>query len=400
MALFWLFAVAASFAVNYHGAVQERQRLALFSARSYFKQVLVTREWNARHGGVYVPVTGTARPNPYINESERDLHIDATLTLTKINPSFMTRMISEIAEESTGFRFHMTSLRPIRPENEASPLEAQYLRRFESGLAEGGEMIELDNRPHYFYIAPLRTEKNCLQCHARQGYREGDIRGGISISFPFDSKVAVKVMLPSHVGIALIGLGGIVLVVRKLKTSYSIIERQAVIDSLTGIPNRRSFSENILREFDRSRRNREPLSVIMGDIDCFKAYNDTYGHSAGDECLQRVAHEIKTCLNRPGDFCARFGGEEFIVILAATRNRGAMNVAERIRNAIEVMGLEHRGNAGAKVVTMSLGVSTMIDNNVGSYEELVRQADEALYRAKQAGRNRVCCWGEGVAPDE
>jgi len=174
-----------------------------------------------------------------------------------------------------------------------------------------------------------------------------------------------------------------------------------VIDSLTGIPNRRSFSENIMREFDRSRRDREPLSVIMGDIDCFKAYNDTYGHSAGDDCLRRVAQELKDSLNRPGDFCARFGGEEFIVILAATRSRGAMNVAERIRRAIEAIGFEHKGNTGADVVTMSLGVSTVIDNNVGSYEELVRQADEALYRAKQGGRNQVCCYrAEGVAPDE
>ncbi|EKD39745.1 MAG: hypothetical protein ACD_75C00304G0003 [uncultured bacterium] len=216
MALFWLFAVAASFAVNYYGAVQERQLLALFSARSYFKLILVTRQWNSRHSGVYVPVTGTTRPNPHIDEPERDLHIDATRTLTKINPAFMTRQISEIAEESSGFRFHMTSLRPIRPENGASPMETQYLRQFENGLAEGGEVIELDDRPYYFYMAPLRTEKNCLQCHARQGYREGDIRGGISIFFPFDSDIRVKVMLLSHVGIALVGLAGIVLVIGKL----------------------------------------------------------------------------------------------------------------------------------------------------------------------------------------
>lgn len=392
MALFWLFAVAVSFAVNYHSALQERQQLAFYSARSYFKLILVTRQWNSRHGGVYVPVTDTTRPNPYLEDPERDLRVDPTGALTKINPSFMTRQISEIAEESTGFRFHMTSLRPIRPQNEASPLEAQYLRQFESGLLEGGQVIELDNQPYYFYMAPLRTEKNCLQCHAKQGYREGDIRGGISISFPLDSKVAVKIMLLSHLGIALVGLAGIALTIGKLRASYSIIEQQAVIDSLTGIPNRRSFAEDIQREFDRSWRDREPLSVIMGDIDCFKAFNDTYGHSAGDTCLRRVAQDLKACLSRPSDFCARFGGEEFIVILAATGHHGAMSVAERVRLAIETIGLEHRGNMGSSVVTMSLGVSTMIDNNVGSYEELIRQADEALYQAKREGRNRVCSY--------
>lgn len=394
MCIFWLLAVATSFAVNYHGSLQEQQRLALFTARSHFKEILVTRQWNSRHGGVYVPVTEEIRPNPYLEVPDRDLHIDAERTLTKINPSYMTRLISELAEESTGIRFHLTSLKPIRPENKATELESVYLHQFEKGLVEGGEVLVRDDRPYYFYMAPLRTEKACLQCHAKQGYREGDIRGGISVTFPFEGRAPVVVMLLSHVGIALLGLFGIALVSKKLKESYAIIERQAVMDALTGIPNRRSFSENIVREFDRSRRNGEPLSLIMGDIDCFKAYNDTYGHSAGDICLRRVAREIKACLNRPGDLCARFGGEEFIVILTATKCRGAMNVAERIRGAIEAMRIEHRQSSCSDVVTMSFGVSTMVDGNVLSYEELVKQADEAMYQAKQGGKNQVRCHGE------
>jgi len=394
MCIFWLLAVATSLAVNYHGSLQEQQELALFAARSYYKQILVTRQWNSRHGGVYVPVTEETRPNPYLDVPDRELQIDAKRTLTKINPSYMTRLISEIAEESTGIRFHLTSLKPIRPANKATELESAYLRKFETGLVEGGEVLVRDDRPYYFYMAPLRTEKACLQCHAKQGYREGDIRGGISVTFPYEDKAPVMIMLLSHVGIALLGLFGIALVSKKLQESYAIIERQAVMDALTGIPNRRSFSENIVREFDRSRRSGEPLSLIMGDIDCFKAYNDTYGHSAGDICLRRVAMEIKACLNRPGDLCARFGGEEFIVILAATKSRGAMTVAERMCRAIEALAIEHRVNVCSNVVTMSFGVSTMIDGNVDSYEELVRQADEAMYLAKQGGKNRVRSHGE------
>lgn len=392
--LFWLAAVATSFAVNYLGASGERQRLALFTARSYFKQIIVTRDWNSRHGGVYVPVTGETTPNPYLDVPDRDLSLEGGRMLTKINPAFMTRLISEISRESAGIQFHITSLNPISPANKAGELERVYLHRFAQGLMEGGEVIRKGDASYYFYMAPLRTEAACLQCHAGQGYREGDIRGGISVTFPYESEIPLKTMLLSHGGIALIGLFGIALVTRKLEASYATIQRQAVMDALTGIPNRRSFSEHIVREFERGRRHREPLSVVMGDIDCFKAFNDTYGHSAGDACLQRVAQAVKASLSRPGDFCARFGGEEFIVILPSTKGSGAMEVGERIRRAVESLGIENRRcSSGAGVVTMSIGISTMVDGSIDAYEELVRQADQALYCAKREGKNRVCRYG-------
>ena len=127
----------------------------------------------------------------------------------------------------------------------------------------------------------------------------------------------------------------------------------------------------------------------MCDIDSFKAYNDTYGHGAGDSCLRQVAQGIRDSLNRPGDLCARYGGEEFIVILTDTNLKGAMKVAERIRQAIEAMQLNHATSPTSAVVTISLGVSTMKNNDVDSYEELIKRADEALYHAKLCGRNQV-----------
>jgi diguanylate cyclase (GGDEF)-like protein len=389
LCLFWLAAVSLSFALNYHGALEQQKQLALFTARSFFQQVVVTREWNARHGGVFVPVTAETQPNPYLDAPDRDLRVDSGRILTKINPAFMTRQLSEIAGESKGIQFRITSLKPIRPENRATELEAVYLRQFESGLAEGGGMVEKDGQAYYFYMVPLRTEKACLKCHAIQNYREGDIRGGISVTIPFKAEVPVKMMLLSHIGIALLGLFGIGIVSKKLDDSYSLIQQQAVMDALTGIPNRRSFSESILREFDRSRRGGEPLSLVMCDIDSFKIYNDTYGHSAGDVCLRKVAQGIKESLNRPGDICARYGGEEFVVILAGTNLGGAMKVAERIRQAIEAMQIRHDTSPASTVVTISLGVSTMKNNDVVSYEELIKRADEALYHAKRCGRNQV-----------
>lgn len=202
MCLFWLIAVLLSFALNCHGSFQGQTQLALFAARSFFQQIVVTRQWNARHGGVYVPVTEQTQPNPYLNVPDRELRVESGQILTKINPAFMTRQISEIAQESQGTQFRITSLKPIRPDNRATALETAYLSRFEQGLVEGGEFLGKDGRSHYFYMAPLRTDKACLQCHANQNYREGDIRGGISVIFPFETNTHLGIMALSHIGIA------------------------------------------------------------------------------------------------------------------------------------------------------------------------------------------------------
>ena len=176
----------------------------------------------------------------------------------------------------------------------------------------------------------------------------------------------------------------------RLSKAYETIERQAVIDALTEIPNRQSFSDTMEREFKRSQRERAPLSIIMCDIDNFKEYNDSYGHSNGDLCLKKVAQAIRNSLKRAGDFCARYGGEEFIVILPNTSPDGAMRVAERMRLTIEEMGIAHMKSLPAQVVTMSFGVATSEDTaTLVSLEDLIKCADVALYRAKEQGRNQV-----------
>ena len=157
------------------------------------------------------------------------------------------------------------------------------------GTQEFGRIIPGESEITFFYMAPLKTEKSCLSLPCRTGIQEGDIRGGISVTLPFVSRIPVLALMIGHIGIGLVGLIGIVVSGTKLNKAYELIKRQAVIDALTGIPNRRSFSDHILTEVNRSRREKYPLSVIMGDIDNFKLYNDTYGHGSGDECLRKVA---------------------------------------------------------------------------------------------------------------
>ncbi len=386
--IIWIVLVATSFTWNYVNAKKDQEAIAFQAARSFFDQVVVSRSWNAGHGGVYVPVTEDTPPNPYLKDPLRDIKVNKDLTLTKINPAFMTRQISEIAARRKGINFHITSLKPLRPENRATPLEEKALKSFEQGVHEFGSIIHVESNSNFFYMAPLLTEKSCLKCHAEQGYKEGDIRGGISVTLPFVPQMPFTVLTIGHIIIGLTGALGIVLFGAKLNNAHESIRRQAVIDALTGIPNRRSFSEHVLKEYKRSQRDKLRLSIIMGDIDSFKSYNDTYGHTAGDECLRKVAQTIDKTLKRPSDFCARYGGEEFIMILPSTPQEGVVYIAEEVRSNIEGMQLPHE-KSSAGVVTISLGVATIDVNDSLSHEELIKRADNALYWAKDKGRNRV-----------
>ena len=179
-------------------------------------------------------------------------------------------------------------------------------------------------------------------------------------------------------------------VTRKLEAAYEQLREQSTLDGLTGIANRRHFDEYIEVEWKRAQRDHKPLSLIMADIDVFKSYNDNYGHQAGDECLRKVAARMQLLFKRPGDLVARYGGEEFAAVLPETDLTGAIRVAEKIRNAVEALAIAHAYSIVSKWVTISLGVATAIPTSDSCCEELIKKADQALYRAKQRGRNRVC----------
>ena len=157
--------------------------LVLNKSRAFFEQILVTRFWNAEHGGVYVPITEKTLPNKYLKDSLRDVVTIDGMKLTKINPAFMTRQIAETNKANYDIQFHITSLNPIRYENRADEWENKTLKMFENGYSENLELVKNGTITQYRYMAPLITEKACLQCHEEQGYEVGDIRGGISIYF-------------------------------------------------------------------------------------------------------------------------------------------------------------------------------------------------------------------------
>ncbi|MEB3279897.1 MAG: diguanylate cyclase [Lyngbya sp.] len=163
---------------------------------------------------------------------------------------------------------------------------------------------------------------------------------------------------------------------------YQQLERLATFDGLTQIANRRYFDNYLDQEWKRSQREQYPLSLLLLDVDHFKLYNDTYGHQAGDECLQKVAKAIQQTLKRSSDLVARYGGEEFVILLPNTKAQGAIQIAEDIHSAIQQLALEHSRSSVSQFVTVSIGISTTIPSSHSRFEALVSRADKALYKAK------------------
>jgi len=174
---------------------REEKALALTTANAFFQLNQVSRQWNSSHGGVYVPVTPETPPNPYLPEQLRELTTDSGMRLARINPSYMTRQMADLAaKRGESIHFHITSLKPIRPENKPADWEVKWLESFEQGAKEQGDFFEDGQTTWFRYMAPLNVGPECLKCHAHQGYKEGDIRGGISVSLPYSTHSHLRIL--------------------------------------------------------------------------------------------------------------------------------------------------------------------------------------------------------------
>ncbi len=175
----------------------------------------------------------------------------------------------------------------------------------------------------------------------------------------------------------------------KLAEANRTLQKLSSLDGLTGIANRRSFDETLNKEWNRAMRSEKSIGLLMLDIDFFKLYNDHYGHQGGDDCLKKFAKGLDSTLHRESDFLARYGGEEFSAILPDTDLNGAFKVAEQMRLAIKDLRIEHAKSKVSDIVSVSIGVSAIIPLQGTDPEILIRAADQALYKAKEDGRDRV-----------
>ena len=202
----WGCAIGTSFICHELDNREEERRLEMNTAKAFFQQVVISRLWNASHGGVYVPVTAETQPNPYLLLQGRELTADNGLKLTRINPSSMTRQIAELSGKNEGgIQFHLTSLKPIRPENKATEWEERWLNFFEQGDKEQGEFFDDGDITRFRYMAPILARPECLKCHGRQGYKEGDNLGGLSISLPYLPHTHTR-LIAGYGSMAVVGL--------------------------------------------------------------------------------------------------------------------------------------------------------------------------------------------------
>ncbi|MFZ5449460.1 MAG: PAS domain-containing protein [Thermodesulfobacteriota bacterium] len=220
----WTLVAAASLGWNLFHHEQEAMEIARHIALTNYERDVLYRRWAAAHGGVYVPVTPDSPPTPYLAHlPERDLTTPSGRRLTLLNPAYMTRQVYALAQESGLPRGHLTSLKPLRPENAPDPWEKKALEDFEQGKEEVSQIVSINGKPHMRLMRSFRVDASCLQCHAKQGYKVGDIRGGISVAVPMGPIVAETwhswSIILSHLALWMLGVAGIVLGVRQLGAS-------------------------------------------------------------------------------------------------------------------------------------------------------------------------------------
>jgi diguanylate cyclase (GGDEF)-like protein len=389
IAIFWGF---------YSHTVQLIEDQLHHEARAFFQEIVQTRHWIIKQEGIYIKKKPGMLPDPNLENIKglKTLITDREGEEYVLrNHAVITRSISDLAQREWHFIINITSIKPMNPDNQPDDFERTALESFEAGTKEYSRLRHDSTGSTFRYMAPLITQEECLPCHGAQGYKIGDIRGGISITIPARQALHQIIETRIYTVIAAIALLTVLLsvifyiskqFVNKLKKSETRLVELATTDSLTGILNRGEGIRRFEQEISRSRRKQLPLSIILIDIDNFKKFNDNLGHQVGDQVIRLVA-DLLTATLRNYDIICRYGGEEFLVVLPATELPKAIETAERLRTLVAEMTPAAGGREAAINLTISLGVSSLQPGD--SLDGLVYRADNALYIAKEEGRNQV-----------
>jgi|GEM_PF-6862412 len=262
------------------------------------------------------------------------------------------------------------------------------------------------------YASADMMRASCVNCHnvhsdtPKNDWKTGDLRGILEINIPIDQNFNLANQMVRHtlyvlIGILVLALLGIGLIIKqlRLRTHQALKAQQQLLtisltDSLTNIANRRRFDQDFHTEWQRAQRTHSSLAIVLFDVDDFKAFNDNYGHQAGDLILQQLAQIMATSVRRASELIARYGGEEFVLLLPHTNAADAACIANIIRKKIETAAIEHQYARAKQVITLSAGVSAVIPNQQKTTESLLKNADAALYQAKSQGRNCVMIYQE------
>lgn len=397
--------------------IEISKQILLHEAKSLYQSIVVTRKWATNHNDIYIKKHPNIKKNKFL-ENNHIFTKDGEL-LIKMTPGWMTRQIAEISNDQCDYYFKITSLKPINPKSKPDKFEKEALIFLNQNKNQ--TFYTKMEEDKFNFLGTVKAEKSCITCHHKQGYKQNDIIGGVRISIPTDmhrkntKMITYKTKMHDIVTIITSALFLLIIIYtinsifkreKKIKKLNKTLEQKvnkrtdalkkandrlvkiSTIDDLTSIPNRRYFFEMANKSFHMSKRDNSVFSVVCIDIDYFKKINDTYGHQKGDEILKIIATSINEEI-RKSDTFARVGGEEFIILLNNTKQIEAEIFAEKIRKKIE--DLEYK-----KIkVTISLGI-TQYEKTDTCFEPLLSRADQALYEAKDTGRNKSIIYKSSV----
>ncbi len=338
------------------------------------------------------------------------------------NPAtFSIELSEQLSDRSQGTLFRLYSDYPFPnrqatggPQDRFEQDALKHLRRNPTGSFHRKE--KLNEHVTFRYAEAVRMKPSCVECHntiassPKTDWKVGDVRGILTITQPLDNVLLIAqqglsgiyaVMLISS-ALAILGITLVmgrfrlmnVELEKKVEERTAELNRLANLDGLTQIANRRHFDQTLEQEWRRALRNNHPIALLLCDVDCFKQYNDTYGHQAGDDCLRAVAQILQNSAKRAGEVVARYGGEEFAVILPSANSDNAVSVANLIRKRLSAFQLPHETSPVDKYVTISIGIAAVLPSMSQTSAKLIRAADTALYEAKEQGRDRHVLWNE------
>lgn len=379
-----------------HNIDQEAMELARQEARANFNKDQAFRVWATRHGGIYVPVTERTVPSESMAHiPERDITTPSGRHLTLMNPAYMLRQMMEDYDELYGVKGKITSLAPINRRNAADPWEVSALKRFNEGDEEVFEITQINGEPFFRLMRPMIMQSGCLKCHADQGRLIGEVYGGVGVSVPLTPYYLLaggrKRTLWSVVAVLwILGSAGIWVWGRRdqqrlqERLAYEgRIWQQANFDTLTQLSNRNLFMDRLDRAVIRAHREHGKLALLFIDLDQFKDVNDTRGHHIGDMLLQEAAVRLRNCV-RETDTVSRLGGDEFTVILSdisegVSAHLVARSILRKLSEPFDIQGQKAHLSA-------SIGI-TLYPQDGDDSTQLLKNADTAMYQAKDAGRN-------------
>ncbi len=397
----WTLTIAVPGIFHWRGEQERIVSEALIQARSLYQRDLDYMQWSSDLGGVYIPLDEHTLPNPLLNFlPERDVTTRDGRRLTLVNPAFLAQQVHAAHVRNDRIRERLTGFAPMNPKNLPDPWETKGLQALQRGAAEFSGVEVVDGREALRLLAPYSAVKSCLRCHADQGYREGKLLGGVSLSVPLAPLQAADrhhqlMVVGGYGAIWLLGATLLLWGTRRLHRQILSVSRHARelgvaeesikfltnFDPVTGLPNRHLLEDRLTLALAHAQRLQERVAVVELGVNNLKEINGSFGHAAGDRLLREVADQLTGCL-RPDDSVGRWGANRFLLLLPCLRQaEDAATVLEKARQSLE----EPVWVEGVEIfLKVSAGIALFPEDGRDTHT-LLRNAESALNQSQGTG---------------